>query len=454
MALCKPIERLLLPDHEGVAPTHLPHPPASIERIREEDEELRQLIQAPRYHCGPQLNYLAIGAALTASTRGVRRVWSTKNSKKQEVASFNGADVVRWIKSTLDVTKEVALRVARRLLLLKVFVPVPSGNENRFDESSSAWYATAPAKVGNHRITWDRPTLRPLEIVYNALQMLLNLFQYYKPIFRFHELSAFEASTYSFSLSLSSEYPMGGLLISRGNWIVRGDPLYEKFLFAIAPLQRVDLAGLGHEERATFFMNVYNMLTLHTLLLHPGVVKSRNVLGRIRYFRKVLYDMGGHLYHLWDIDHACLRAGSNGPAGLFSGILLPKFKSDDPRFPFRMREPVPLVNFALNVATVSSPPIRIYRSDSLMDDLAANATVTLEAQVTLENPRSGVLVVRLPKILQWFYQDFGASEKFMLVALFPYLPPSVRYQIESAQENEERLSIKFDEYHWTFHYPV
>ena len=150
------------------------------------------------------------------------------------------------------------------------------------------------------------------------------------------------------------------------------DPNYRKFQFLCSQFQNANLGNLNNTERTAFFINAYNLLALHSYIEFPRLAKKKTMIFRLSFFKKAVYNISGCNFNLWDFDHACLRACSSSPTGHFSSTLLPKFKSGDPRFIYRITTPNPFVNFALNPATPVSPPIKIYTRENFHEQLIAN----------------------------------------------------------------------------------
>ena len=62
--------------------------------------------------------------------------------------------------------------------------------------------------------------------------------------------------------------------------------------------------------------------------------------------------------------------------------------------------------------------------------------------------------IRLPKILQWFYRDFGSTHRDVVMFLLPYLPPRVQETLSFLENPAEHISIRFDDFNWDFCYSI
>ncbi len=86
----------------------------------------------------------------------------------------------------------------------------------------------------------------------------------------------------------------------------------------------------------SMFINLYNALVIHALVVH-GTEAHSSTLGRLSFFSKAAkYNIAGQEYSADDIENGVLRG--NRPSAAAVGMLLgipqlakPTFKSSDPR---------------------------------------------------------------------------------------------------------------------------
>jgi len=164
-----------------------------------------------------------------------------------------------------------------------------------------------------------------------------------------------------------------------------------------------DLHELDNDGRIAFFLNIYNTLSLHMLILYHAQMRDLSSLGMLtRWQRKVSYiiggsvmsgssagvkspfikDLGGEL-SLYEIEFSILRSGlsamrTNEPEAQCSH----EFSASDPRYPLRVVAPN-LINFAICWNTSSSPTIRVYTRENLMNELRTNTSSFCRARCRL-----------------------------------------------------------------------
>lgn len=83
-----------------------------------------------------------------------------------------------------------------------------------------------------------------------------------------------------------------------------------RYLRITEELQRVDLPDIPREEKLSFFINLYNMMTIHAILVwgHPsGTLERRRLQGDFKYV------IGGCTYSLSAIHNGILRANLRPP---------------------------------------------------------------------------------------------------------------------------------------------
>jgi hypothetical protein len=72
----------------------------------------------------------------------------------------------------------------------------------------------------------------------------------------------------------------------------------------------VDLSGCTEAERRAAFINIYNSLIIHGLIVCPS---PTSFLCRLTFFTRVSYDVGGRVLSLDDIEHGILRGNRATP---------------------------------------------------------------------------------------------------------------------------------------------
>jgi len=207
-----------------------------------------------------------------------------------------------------------------------------------------------------------------------------------------------------------------------------------------------------HEDTLTFFLNLYNCLVQHALLVFgaPHSLKQRS-----KFFSNISYNCGGMLFSLAEIEHLILRYPLSTPRVLFASFLLPKVTSTERRCKFgRSLRADWRINFALCCGTKSSSHhVPIFDPNSVAKQLNEFCCDVIPALIDIEgisgNSNSS-LVVKLPKICEWYKDDFGSFAENCLRVLLPYLPAELQLTINPAIESH-KYKIKYHSYDWNFH---
>jgi hypothetical protein len=86
-----------------------------------------------------------------------------------------------------------------------------------------------------------------------------------------------------------------------------------RYIRTTEELQRVEIRDLAREEKLAFFVNLYNMMTIHALVTcgHPG-----GPLDRKKFFGDFKYVIGGCAYSLSAIENGILRGNQRPPYNL------------------------------------------------------------------------------------------------------------------------------------------
>ena len=145
-----------------------------------------------------------------------------------------------------------------------------------------------------------------------------------------------------------------------------GKDCWEKFVHSSYDLAHVDLTLLKtDEEKLTFFINAYNLLLLHALIISGSLpqVEVTNII----FYRKVKYNIGGYLFSLADIFNGILQC--NQMKCLIFGKA---FKKGDERRKFIPDRTFPEVYFGLINMTKYSPKLQVYQPTTLLDSLKQN----------------------------------------------------------------------------------
>jgi len=182
-------------------------------------------------------------------------------------------------------------------------------------------------------------------------------------------------------------------------------------------LGKVDVASLSAKQQLAYWINVYNVNVVATVVEKYPVDSIRDIstdpIVRLNVFKKERVPFGGALLSLDDVEHKKIREGFR-----------------DPR-----------IHFAINCAAKSCPPIRTEayvgaRVDTQLDE---------QAKMFLAGPYGarfirdgGKLTMTVTKIMDWFGEDFEkwSGGKVNFVRRYVTVPPS------------KEVTIAYDDYDW------
>ncbi|KAG8369244.1 hypothetical protein BUALT_Bualt15G0131400 [Buddleja alternifolia] len=218
---------------------------------------------------------------------------------------------------------------------------------------------------------------------------------------------------------------------------IHGSEEFARYLRTVEELQRVELYEMAREEKLSFFINLYNMMSIHGILVwgHPlGPLERRN------FFRDFKYVIGGSTYSLSAIYNGILRGNQRPPYNLIK-----PFGVKDKRLKVALPHTETLVHFALVSGTRSGPALRCYSPGNIDKELMDAACGFL---------RSGGLYVDLianvayvSKILSWYCVDFGKNEVEVLKHAANYLEPAECRQFLELLSNTQ-FKVIYQPYDW------
>lgn len=188
-------------------------------------------------------------------------------------------------------------------------------------------------------------------------------------------------------------------------------------------LGRVAVSSLTPKEQLAYWINLYNVNVVSTIVDHYPVKSIRDIstdlIVRLNVFKKETVPFGKGVTSLKAIEDDRIRGGFH-----------------DPR-----------IHFAINCAAKSCPPIRpdAYigaRVDAQLDDQArkfvAGDGVRIES-------RNGRITVHTTKIMDWFGDDFNKWGGGKIPFLRRYLPPAKAGLLPRTGE----VKIEYDDYDWS-----
>lgn len=218
---------------------------------------------------------------------------------------------------------------------------------------------------------------------------------------------------------------------------IHGSEEFARYLRIIQELQRVELLDMPREEKLAFFINLYNMMAIHAILVlgfPKGALERRKLFGDFQYV------IGGCTYSLSAIQNGILRGNQRPPYNLTK-----PFGVKDKRSKVTLPYAEPLIHFALVCGTRSGPALRCFSPGDIDKELMEAARDFL---------RGGGLIIDLnaktasaSKILKWFSVDFGKNEMEVLKHASNFLEPTCSETLMELLDGAQ-LKVTYQPYDW------
>ena len=188
-----------------------------------------------------------------------------------------------------------------------------------------------------------------------------------------------------------------------------------------AALSRTNVAALKPKAQLAYWINVYNINTVATIVEAYPVESIRDIstdpIIRLNVFKKERVPVGNELLSLDEVENKKIRDGFH-----------------DAR-----------IHFAINCAAKSCPPIRpeAYTGDKLDAQLDDQARRFLASNVRFK--RDGdELTIHTTKIMDWFGDDFDKWGGGRVAFIRKYMPADKQQLIAQAKETD----VEYDDYDW------
>ncbi|KAJ6250885.1 electron carrier/ protein disulfide oxidoreductase [Anaeramoeba flamelloides] len=219
---------------------------------------------------------------------------------------------------------------------------------------------------------------------------------------------------------------------------------FQKFVKKTAQLKYIKLDRLKSEnEKLCFFLNVYNLLTVHGFLSN-GLPHDQSSMNHHR--RDSIYLIGGNYYSLNDIFHGILRANTFIKSN--SNKITPYFKTNDERIKYSLFKIEPMIHFAI-IDPYRISQLNIYRLNGLLQSLEKTTTDLLLPLVMIKKSEK----MKLPKSLLTYERDFNNHggllnwmSKFVSMNLMSQILANQQIKYSTKIFKNPQLLVDFEQY--------
>ncbi|KAH6821320.1 hypothetical protein C2S53_006151 [Perilla frutescens var. hirtella] len=176
--------------------------------------------------------------------------------------------------------------------------------------------------------------------------------------------------------------------------------MLQRFRSLVKSLEIVDPMKMRREEKLAFWINIHNALVMHAYLAYGTrqYLKSTSIV-------KAAYNVGGHCVNAYDIQSSILGIRSHYSAPWLQTLLSPgkKLRPGSGRHALAIEYPEPLVHFALSSGAYSDPAVRVYRANSVFEELKVAKEEFIQATVYVHKEAK----IYLSKILCYYAKDMS-----------------------------------------------
>ncbi|URE36831.1 hypothetical protein MUK42_35378 [Musa troglodytarum] len=188
-------------------------------------------------------------------------------------------------------------------------------------------------------------------------------------------------------------------------------PTIGKLRALIHKLCAINPSFLTYKQKLAFWINIYNACIMHAFLLH-GLPSSPEKL--LALLNKATINVGGVVLNALAIEHFLLRHSFESESEAMNekeGLL---------RHAYGLGYPEPNVTFALCRGSWSSPALRVYTAEDVVNELERAKIEYLETSVSITSKKK----VIVPKLLHWHMRDFADDMESLLEWIYSQLPRS------------------------------
>jgi Protein of unknown function, DUF547 len=207
---------------------------------------------------------------------------------------------------------------------------------------------------------------------------------------------------------------------------------------ALAALEAFDPKRVRIAAQTAFWLNIFNALVLRDAAELAQAGKVREV---ERFFERPRVRIGGLAYSLDDVEHGLLR----GNVPKFGAKRAP-MQRNDPRLAYTPIAYDERMHFGMYCACRSSPPLHVFSSGALDEELESATFEYLRREVHVEQEGARVI---LPRQFYWYQEDFGGEKEALAFAL-GRLDDEV---VEMVDRRRGKVKIRYAEFDWSLRSP-
>ena len=158
------------------------------------------------------------------------------------------------------------------------------------------------------------------------------------------------------------------------------------------------------------------------------------MIGKLWFWKRTGYIIGGFRFTMDDIEHGILRGNSRTSWQIFGSSY---FFSGDERARYSLQKD-PRIHFALNCGTLSSPAIKVYTTFDVGGELKSATKSFFATGITVVQKEGSEVEVHLSRLFKWFYADF-AEKKDGRYRLGQQVDPMLRWILDAFQWPERPI---------------
>jgi hypothetical protein len=220
---------------------------------------------------------------------------------------------------------------------------------------------------------------------------------------------------------------------------------FRAFELQCCQIQRLDLRRLSLSERLLFFCNIFNMITVHAIILRgtPG----NNLLERSVFMRSSKYNIGGLYFSLLDIEHGILRHSSSKPMVFGPLTISISFGDKDPRKLLVIEEPRPWISFCLFNACRTSPALVVLKDAANIDgEIKKQARKFLLDNIRVDHANKSI---EMPGLVRIYWTDFGGNRLKVLKLISQVCGSKFQTELAPLLSDGAKPKVEFSVLDWT-----